>query len=97
MFGRMALKPWSRRCEVDRISFFGAGKPTLYRRIVTLLVVDLYQLTEAFHYVERSRSRAFLDLLAQGTSAAVAGGKLDGDVPLPYLRVRELLRMSTDD
>jgi tetratricopeptide (TPR) repeat protein len=50
--------------ESNRISFFGAGKPALYNRIVLLFTYELHRLSDAFAYVERSRSRAFVDLLS---------------------------------
>ncbi len=50
--------------ESDRISFFGFGNPALYSRIVSLFAYQLHRPVDAFLYVERSRSRAFVDLLS---------------------------------
>lgn len=50
------------KAEEVKISLFGTT-PQLYEAIV-LLCLELGHLAEAFHYVERARSRAFLDALA---------------------------------
>ncbi len=49
--------------DTERLSFFGEGKGHIYARLIIMLHKELQQDADALNYVERSRSRAFLDVL----------------------------------
>lgn len=53
------------RQHEERLSFFGEKKPGVYVQLVELLHSKLGFEGEALEYVERAKSRSFLDLLQQ--------------------------------
>ncbi|MEI8175090.1 MAG: hypothetical protein WCG28_04025, partial [bacterium] len=51
------------RRDEERLSFFGSSKGNVYALLIAILHDYLKRDSEALEYVERSRSRAFLDVL----------------------------------
>ena len=76
--------------ESDHISYFGAGKPTLYRRLVHLLALKQYYPAEALYYVECGRSRAFIELLTQSLPR-IDIQEYEDKMPLTYAKITHLL------
>jgi CHAT domain-containing protein len=71
--------------ETSKIGFVG-DKQSVYRQLVAALFADR-QYAEAFEYVERSKSRALVDMLAAKQDFAVTSGDPD--------KVKQLLAMSS--
>lgn len=62
------------RQDEERLSFFGAPKGNVYALLIAILHDYLKRSNEALEYVERSRSRAFLDVLeAKGLTLPEGG------------------------
>jgi tetratricopeptide (TPR) repeat protein len=58
--------------DPEKIGFFNEQKMEVYKRIINVCHFTLSEAKEAFNYVERARSRAFLDLLERSLREAVS-------------------------
>ena len=72
--------------DEEKLTFFGEDKGALYVHLVKLLHAELKRAAEALEYVERARSRLFLDQLA-----LMSTGRRE-TAPLEYEQIRECLR-----
>lgn len=61
--------------EASKIGFIGS-KQQVYQDVIRLLVAEK-RVVEAFEYVERSKARALVDMLAAKKDFTVAGGNVD--------------------
>ena len=75
--------------DEEKLTFFGEDKGTIYQRLVTLLHRELHRADEALAYVERARSRVFLELLARGQISVAQ--KVRTEAPLSFPGIIELL------
>lgn len=82
--------------EVGKIGFVG-DKQNVYRRLIALLY-DAQEFSSAFEYVERSKSRALVDLLAaQRDFAAPAGNEHLAQQLLELKEKAEMDALAQDD
>jgi tetratricopeptide (TPR) repeat protein len=84
------VRGWLSRDE-EKLTFFGEDKGTIYARLVRLLHADLKQDAEALAYVERARSRLFLEQLA------LLAAEMDRVKPLSYEQICHYLKESQRD
>jgi len=77
--------------DEEKLTFFGEDKGTIYARLVRLLHAELKHDAEALVYVERARSRLFLEQLALPLV------EMDQARPLGYGEIRRCLREGARD
>jgi len=76
------------RRDEERLSFFGSSKGNVYALLIAILHDYLKRDSEALEYVERSRSRAFLDVLEAKGLILPEGGE---GKPVYFQEVLKLL------